>query len=54
MDAVTFEPSIVQAVAGVGQITFKYFSDELLGNTTAQFQPSFTDEQVCYASLMSC
>lgn len=46
-DPVIFEPSIVQSVAGVGQITFRYLSSNISGNTTAQLLPSFTVEEVC-------
>ena len=42
-----FEPSIVQTVAGEGQITLKYLSSDEFGNTTVQLLPSFTTEEVC-------
>ena len=47
---VMFEPSIVHLVAGSGQITFTYLSNEtdLLLNTTAQLLPSFTIEEVSF------
>ena len=41
-----FEPSIVQTVAGVGQIEFKYRSNDTSGNTTVQMRPSFVSEEV--------
>ena len=47
IDPVVFEPSIVQTVAGEGQITFKYFSNDVVRSTTAQLLPSFTTEEVC-------
>lgn len=47
MDSETvFEPSIVQTVAGVGQIEFKYRSIDTSGNTTVQIRPSFVSEEV--------
>ena len=41
-----FEPSIVQTVAGTGQIEFKYLSSNISGNTTVQLHPSFVSEEV--------
>lgn len=45
-DQVVFTPSIVQTVAGVGQIEFKYLSNTLTGNTTVRLTPTFITEQV--------
>lgn len=45
-DQVIFTPSIVQTVAGVGQIQFKYKSSTLTGNTTVRLTPTFITEQV--------
>lgn len=45
-DQVVFTPSIVQTVAGVGQIQFKYLSSTLAGNTTVRLTPTFITEQV--------
>lgn len=46
VDQVVFSPSIVQTVAGVGQIQFKYLSSSLAGNTTVRLTPTFITEQV--------
>lgn len=48
----TFEPSIVQSVAGVGEITFRYLSSDISGRTTAQLLPSFTVEEVCVQRIV--
>ena len=39
--SVTFIPSIVKTVAGVGKVDFFYLSDNFRGNTTVQMKPSF-------------
>ena len=56
IDPVIFEPSIVQTVAGEGQITFRYLSSEVFGNrsTTAQLLPSFTTEEVRIVFIHVC
>ena len=38
----TFVPSVVQTVAGVGDVDFIYLSGNTSGNTTVQIIPSFT------------
>lgn len=54
VNPVTFEPSIVQAAAGDGQITLRYLSSDEFGNTTVQLLPSFTTEEVCVSqSILS-
>ena len=42
----TFVPSVVQTVAGVGEVDFMYLSDNTSGNTTVQIIPSFTASDV--------
>ena len=39
--SVTFIPSVVQTVAGVGKVDFIYLSDDFSGNATVQMAPSF-------------
>lgn len=38
---ITFIPSVVQTVAGVGKVDFIYLSDDFSGNATLQMAPSF-------------
>lgn len=46
MDDVIYSPTIVQTVAGVGQIEFRYLSSRHMGNTIVQLTPTFITEQV--------
>ena len=39
--SVTIVPSVVQTVAGVGEVEFIYLSDSFNGNATVQMTPSF-------------
>ena len=50
-DQVVFSPSIVQTVAGVGQIQFTYLSSTLTGNTTVRLTPTFITEKVREAAI---
>ena len=55
-DQVVFTPSIVQTVAGVGKIEFRYLSSTLTGNTIVRLTPSFITEQVMkiFLSVLRC
>lgn len=46
VNEVIFTPTIVQTVAGVGQIEFRYLSSNLAANTTVRLTPTFITEQV--------
>ena len=50
-DQVSLTPNIVQSVAGMGQIEFRYLSSSVSGNTTITLTPTFITEQVSTQSI---